>query len=145
MNNDAMVERRPRRALAIIVAAGVGYLGMAGVYIALGPCRPANMVFVNNTGRNLVVVADGRSSPLPSGGAAEIWPPYNSQELTIQIGGGKVWRYKMAPLEYGQSGVGHSYYLQVEADGSVFVLPFKADRPTQNLPTQPTGYPLRPS
>lgn len=110
---------------------------MAGIYIYFGADRVPNVVLLNNTGQSLTINWEGQTHALPSGNTLEL-PPRQSWAFTIKTEKGERWSYELAPIDQ------KDFYLQIEPDGSIYLLRVKPQESIPNLPPQPNRYPLHP-
>lgn len=141
---DYSSENGKQLVLAVVVVAtfiaallaGLWFLS-AILYICFAADKAAEVIIVNNTGRNLVVTSGERKLLLPSGKSIG---PYAGVEWTfaIQPPQEHAWHYELAPIKQ------KNFYLQIEPGGAIYLLPSPPQQPIQNLPPQPNGYPLRP-
>jgi hypothetical protein len=110
------------------------WIGMAGIYIWLGQDRAMVVILLNNTGQKLTITSWGQTHVLPSGDSVRGlgW------EFTILAEKGEKWSYQLAPIKQ------EYFYLQIERDGKIYLLPEIPRQPIHNLPSQPDRYPLSP-
>jgi hypothetical protein len=132
----------PVRAILLIVV--VILVDVAGFFVFTRwmPDRAVIPVIVNRSGHELTIIQGDEITHVPDGEMAESkhwWPG-----IRLEIEQGEIWDYEPAPFKYQGYVFNYHFYCQVESDGSIYLLPFKADGPVERLPSQPEGYPLRP-
>jgi hypothetical protein len=131
----------PRKLAFIVIC--VLCFAMVLFLINLLSDKPPIIVLINNTNHNLTIFSVDGSIHVASGNVTEIPFPYSSWIIRIQIDTRAISEYKWNPLGrpyYNRS----RYYLQIEENGDIYVLPFRVDGPVKKLPSQPVGIPLRP-
>ena len=115
---------------------------------------PSKFEVFNNTGdelRVIQVIAENRKSfDLAPGDSLilEQWEAFSEAQFTV-ITGDKRWQYKPVYISHHFGELRRFshwlFKLQIEKDGSVFVLGPKNEFPQKEHIAQPEGYPLRPS
>jgi hypothetical protein len=140
-----------KRTLYAMIAVGIGlaliltFIAMAGVYITFGQDKVPMLVFVNNAGQRVTVISAATTTPLAASSLAEVpFPSTPPPVFVVRTIDGRSWKYTWTPLEGASYGHGPQTYMQIEADGSIYVLPGKVAGASKVLPPQPVGYPLKP-
>jgi hypothetical protein len=132
--------------LAAVFGGAVLLFGCLFGYVSVAADRGFSFVIVNHSGRPLQVTIGDHSYSLENGSLVEAAP--SSSRLITAEANGSTWQYRWEPV--GREWVARTSrrklaYLQIEPDGSAFLVPAAVDRPIDNLPDQPPGYPLRPT
>jgi hypothetical protein len=126
-------------------------LAAAAALLAVAACSRAPYLIVFN--RTEVALTIQRTPPYESDvtvtpGTAQRARFPDSMQLTV-VAGPVIWRYMLEfpPRDLARwSTLGTpEFQLQVEPDGRVYVLPPTVTPPVDELPPQPSGYPLVPT
>jgi hypothetical protein len=132
-------------AIGICFVVVLSCTGMLYLYVQVAADRVPTLVVVNNSGQRLTVTSAATVVPLPSSMIAEVpFPSTPPPVILVGTADGRTWKYKWAPLDGASYGYGFQIYLQIEADGAIYVLPGKVKGVSKPLPAQPASYPLKP-
>lgn len=131
---------------------------LVSVAIILGGCLIVETHSVlNNTGKDITVIPEGTTNslahPLKQGEAFEFYSP--SLEIRHRTG---TWRYEMKRyvlqrkagekrlIKFDKRTRGNHILvrMQIEQDGSIFLIPPDSIAPVAHFPDQPEGFPLHP-
>jgi hypothetical protein len=126
--------------LLLLVATPVACFGSLCLYVLVAQDRPPGLRFWNNSGHAIQVVSDGRAVEVAPGRDGSL---AYSRSITIRVDDGHVWEYQLNPLG-GSHLSRNTILLQLESDGSLYVLPPADPGVRERLPAQPNGYPLLP-
>jgi hypothetical protein len=121
-----------------------GLLALVAGFVWVAADRLPSIALVNNTDQQLLVSSQGTSVVLPRETMANFPYPGNTQVFDVEFPESRItWRYTWAPcgLQYNIHNVIH---MQLEPDGSIYLLSNAAHQPVIDLPPQPAGYPLKP-
>jgi hypothetical protein len=132
----------------------IKFLVLCVALLLLSGCSlPSKFEIYNNTGKELYVIQDGygqrKSFNLTLNSSLTItsWDISGESHFTVIIGE-KRWHYKPSYISHGYGDLNYfSHWLfkiQIENDGSVFVLEPGKDFPQTKHVHQPEGYPLMP-
>jgi hypothetical protein len=130
-------------AMMIIACMGAFPL-MSGVFVAFGQDKVPRLVFANHSGQDVTITIHSQSFAVQREGLIET--PFVDQTYTIRIktSKGEEWTYNWVPLDARGYLFQNRMYLQIDEDGAVYLLPIQIYSTVQNLPSQPTGFPLKP-
>jgi hypothetical protein len=134
--------------LAVVIGllAPCAGIGLLLGYVALASDRGLSFVLVNNSGHALTAQSGRRSCNLDIESTGKLVPSGPGRRLSIETDGA-TWEYTWVPFDREhvvRTFRRHLVYLQIEPDGSIFLVPFAVSHPVRDLPPQPLGYPLRP-
>ena len=110
---------------------------------ASGCTKIPYLVLFNNSGFRLTVDAEGTIYSLSPGAVAEIRYPGNTELLRIGSGSNIAWEYKTTYPDKSHMN-GNKFYVQIESNGSIYVLSPSAQGPVKEPPLQPKGFPWIP-
>jgi hypothetical protein len=131
--------------VSISMAVILTFIAMVGVYIAFGQDKVPTLVLVNNSGQGLTITSAATVVSLTPSTTAEVpFPSTPPPLIVVRTADGHSWKYMWVPLDGASYGYGPQIYMQIEADGTIYVLPGKVKRVSKPLPVQPVGYPLKP-
>ena len=126
----------------------------AALLLLSGCTLPSKFEVFNNTGIEVriiqVISKDQKSFDLAPNSSMtfESWDAYGDAHFTV-IAGDKQWHYKPEYISHHFGKLRRfSHWLfkvQIEKDGSVFILEREKEFPQTNHIAQPEGYPLRPT
>jgi hypothetical protein len=126
----------------LIAAAIVVWFSFLILYVYLAQDPGYREIFINHSGRKLTIIEGDRKIDLADGAMTE--PMSGQWVFRIETEKGETWEYKWAPIKSREYVIQRTFYCQVESDGSIYLLPFIANGPSEDLPSQPEGYPRRP-
>jgi hypothetical protein len=119
-------------------------LAITMVLLMSGCSKIPYVVFFNNSGRALTINSEEWTYQVKAGAVIEIRYPGNTQMLKIDSGPSNAWRYK---VEYPDKAHrwGNKFYVQIETDGTIYLLPPNTQILAKQLLPQPPGFPWRPT
>ena len=136
-NHHATMVNKPGRVVTIIT--------LIICIACCNSCTPIpELIFWNNTGGKLEINSDGKLHSIPNGSSEIVRFPGNTMKLSIRNVSGTVWHY--AARYPSQAFILHHKrtFVQIQPDGSIYVLNPPAGGIVTNFPAQPPGFPLRP-
>lgn len=101
------------------------------------------IVFFNNSGHALTVNSEGEIYTLPPDAIVQIAYPGNTESLKIESTPNIAWRYKVKYPDKTYMN-GNTFNVQIEADGTIYVLPPDTQNLVKKLPMQPPNFPWKP-
>lgn len=122
-------------------------ISLACCLLAAGCQGPTVIAIYNNTAEDIQVGTEWGWNKLQPHASVRFRNPYRTRRVLV-IRGGVEYEYRVNPIprtpDYINYKANPHYRLQLEDDGSVYVL--KHDQPwqTKDFGTQPPGYPLTP-
>jgi hypothetical protein len=132
-----MRTRMNNRAISIIVL-------LAACFSLSGCPRMAYVDIYNNTGLDVSISVGGRITQVPRNSSERVM--FNTASMHIESELGK-WVYGRTLIPYrGEDGpyFDGTAYVQLEADGLIYVLQKTGVRPETEFPDQPEGFPVGP-
>jgi hypothetical protein len=136
------------KSVLVIALATVG-IGIVLVIFILGiqfmSDKLPNLLISNHSGQSVTIIIHGRSfHHIQPDSSVET--PFVDETWTIAIvTSAQTWSYKWFPLNEGGYLSSNRIILQIEPDGKLYVLPYWAIPPVDDLPPQPIGFPLIPT
>jgi hypothetical protein len=111
--------------------------------LTIGGCtKTPKILIINNSGRSLTLIADKQVEDLRPGGSIEITFPW-SNKCRLTNSANINWQYSVFyPPETWMHG--QTFFIQVESDGRIFLVPPLTTSVVRTLPIQPAGFPWVP-
>jgi hypothetical protein len=133
-----MVTRQSvKRRLLDILCIVCGIVGIV-IYIQLAQYHPQLLEVGNNAGQEF----DLGGVSIPRGSVMLVGGVGSANRITIRLRNGEIWHYDITNHKTALKGTPRQ--VQVEPDGSFYVLSGPTKGIVDNLPPQPEGFPLRP-
>ena len=99
---------------------------------------PPGLFVANHSGQEVTIELGGERKVIPANGVAIVPYPKLRRAATIRTEKGEAWKYRaVVPA-------GCELRIQVEPDGSLYYLTDYVDKPVDELPQQPAGFPIQP-
>jgi hypothetical protein len=108
-----------------------------------GCTKTPYLVLFNNSGRSITINSEGTIYVVASGAAKEVQYPGNTELLTINSTPKTKREYKVRYPDKAYMN-GNKFYVQIESDGSIYVIPPRSQVPVKQFVAQPDGFPWRP-
>jgi hypothetical protein len=101
------------------------------------------LVLLNNSGHPLAVNSEGTIYSVFPGAIREIKYPGNTELLKVESAPNSSWEYK---VEYPDRAhmYGNKFWVQIESNGNIYVLPPNTQSSAKELLPQPHGFPWKP-
>jgi hypothetical protein len=127
--------------ILLVVFSCVVPLLLSPIFILFGVDTIPTLVVSNHAEENLILIGEQETHRIPSNTVVEVPWPTSNKILRFRTDNNEEWIYKWIPTRepFYQH---RQYYIQMEPDRRIYALPFLVASPTQNLPSQPDGYPL---
>jgi hypothetical protein len=112
------------------------------LFLLLGQDTIPTLVVANHSAQDLMLIGD-EETRIPSGKVVEAPWPTSNKIFHFRTDNDEEWTYKWIPTRspYYQH---RQYYIQIEADMTLYALPYHVLVPVESLPSQPDNYPLVP-
>jgi hypothetical protein len=101
------------------------------------------IVMINHSGHQLSMEMNGARAELYPDQACVIRYPTNCNKVILRTDKGEIWTFgNIIPAE--RLATRPVTLFQVEPDGKIYLVPSSTDKPLQDLPSQPPGFPIAP-
>jgi hypothetical protein len=116
------------------------------LWTSAGCPPPVDLSVYNNTDARLEVVVKTKQIAIEPGELQQIHDIRGDFVLLRNEHGQFCYKMAEIPLEYWKRTIGHvDIYVQIEADGLIYLIKPDVSLPTTDLSSQPVGFPLVPS